>query len=325
MNVITDDNKTILTVTHEKNPLRIGDVEIACAVLEGGIRVISLRAVTKALGRSRPKGGQKGGGVEMPYFLAADNLKPFISNDLRGGVETTMVYNSLCGGMTYGIPADLLTDICEVFLKARDAGPGVLHHTQISLAQNAEKLMRGLAKVGIRALVDECTGYQEVRPKDDLQSFLDLLITDKYTPWITRKFPRWFFKELSRITGISIQNGTPGYFGYLINELVYDRLGNPEVTPTLQSKNPRNPETGRRPRCHWQHLTTNFGIPVLDLHFATLKGLMQHSTNLQQLIMRCDGTLPKAQGQQIFWSFAKFEDTLPNGLELKINPNSQKW
>ncbi len=33
-----------------------------------------------------------------------------------------------------------------------------------------------LAKVGVTALVDECTGYQNHRPKDDLRMFLKDLI-----------------------------------------------------------------------------------------------------------------------------------------------------
>ena len=61
--------------------------------------------------------------------------------------------------MASGYRAELLPDVCEVYLKAREAG--VLPTNQKHVAKQAEILMRGLAHVGIIALVDEATGFQE--------------------------------------------------------------------------------------------------------------------------------------------------------------------
>jgi len=50
----------------------------------------------------------------------------------------------------------------EIFLQAREAG--ALRASQKHIARRCEHLMRGFARVGLDALIDEATGYQAVRP-----------------------------------------------------------------------------------------------------------------------------------------------------------------
>ena len=66
----------------------------------------------------------------------------------------------------YGLKADLFPKICDVYLRARDAD--ALAPSQKEIAVAADILMRGLAEVGITALVDEATGYQEDKEKGAL-------------------------------------------------------------------------------------------------------------------------------------------------------------
>lgn len=84
--------------------LKIGDMEIPCAVLEDGTRVLSERGVTKALGATRSghywakKKGAIGGAV-LPVFVAPKNIKPFVSNDLTVALSEVLPYTAyLCGG-----------------------------------------------------------------------------------------------------------------------------------------------------------------------------------------------------------------------------------
>ena len=58
--------------------------------------------------------------------------------------------------MVTGFDAEVLPGICDVWLQARDAG--ALQTQQLDKAKKAEILMRGLAHIGITALVDEATG-----------------------------------------------------------------------------------------------------------------------------------------------------------------------
>src|ERR1039458_6658419 len=64
--------------------LNIGGMEIPCAVLENGVRVLTQSGVMVALGRARQAKGRQyyDADVNLPAFLTAKNLKPFIPADL---------------------------------------------------------------------------------------------------------------------------------------------------------------------------------------------------------------------------------------------------
>jgi len=52
--------------------------------------------------------------------------------------------------------------------------------------------LRGLARIGILALVDEATGYQDVRdPRLRLQVILNRYLKDEWSKW-TKRFPNDF-------------------------------------------------------------------------------------------------------------------------------------
>ncbi|EPC9076393.1 P63C domain-containing protein, partial [Escherichia coli] len=86
--------------------------------------------------------------------------------------------------------------VCDAYLKARE--DGALKTNQIEIAKKAEILVRSLAKVGIIALVDEATGYQEVRPKDALQAYLDKIISKELAAW-AKKFPDEFYENIYKL------------------------------------------------------------------------------------------------------------------------------
>ena len=63
--------------------LQIGDISLSVAVLEGGVRVITQRAMGRALGKRTGGPTKLPGGVPLlPSFLAYESLKPFITNDI---------------------------------------------------------------------------------------------------------------------------------------------------------------------------------------------------------------------------------------------------
>jgi hypothetical protein len=64
--------------------------------------------------------------------------------------------------------------VCEIYLKAREER--ALPFNQQHVAKQAEILVRGLAHVGIIALVDEATGYQDIRARDALARILEQFI-----------------------------------------------------------------------------------------------------------------------------------------------------
>src|SRR5205823_14684499 len=130
---------------------------------------------------------------------------------------------TLSGVRASGYRADLLPDVCEIYLKARDAGE--LPKNQEHVAKQAEILIRGLAKVGIIALVDEATGFQYDRPRRDLEEQLKKFLSESVRRWV-RTFPADYFKHLCRLRGVQLRPDMrlPQYFGHLTNNLVFRRM-----------------------------------------------------------------------------------------------------
>ena len=171
-------------------PMVIGGIEIPCYVVEGDIRVLSQRGMLGAIGRSRAfSRHRKGGSVkiddrpesdvdvpqfqlqketELPPFLSANNLKPFISEALRVASNPVLFRLSESDDepIAMGYRAELLPEICNVYLRAREAD--ALLQSQQHIAAQSEILVRGLALTGVVALVDEATQFQSARQKSKL-------------------------------------------------------------------------------------------------------------------------------------------------------------
>ena len=200
-------------------PLVIGDVEIPCYVLEDETRVLSQRGFLSGIGRAATRSSRvKNGGDELPDFLAAKNLLRFVEPAITVATNPVLFQPPGGGRPALGYRATLLPQVCEVYLAAREAG--VLYASQLHIAERAEKLVRGLAAVGIIALVDEATGYQQVREKRALAAFLDRYLTDEMRAW-TRTFPHEFYKEIYRLRGWGdVTNGKPAVIGRDTNEII---------------------------------------------------------------------------------------------------------
>jgi len=280
--------------------LKIGDASIPCAVLEDGTRVLTQAGMLQALGRSRKPTGRSEATEHIAPFLAPKNLKPFIDEDLRWAsipiLFKPMRGGGLRGNQAYGYAAELLPRVCEMMLQARDAK--ALQKQQLRLAVQAEILMRGLAHIGIVALVDEATGYQEVRDRIALQKILDKYLTDEWAKW-TRTFPDEFYIELFRLKGIPYPPKNmkrPSYVGHWTNDVVYSRLA-PGVLKKLKELNPRI-ERGYRKRRHHQFMTRDYGHPALKEHLSNVIFLMKACRNWDDFKRRLEAAAQK-QGDTI--------------------------
>src|ERR1035437_5649999 len=91
-------------------------------LLEDGTRVIGYNAVFKAFGRTR-RGTQTDDRRvrNMPAFLNANNLQPFVGDDLKG-VLNKIDYLDKTGKETQGFNATILPMLCKVYLDARAHG-----------------------------------------------------------------------------------------------------------------------------------------------------------------------------------------------------------
>lgn len=256
-------------------PLRIGEIEIPCYVLSGGKRVIHQRGMVSALGMSRG-GSSRGGGDRLAYFVAQKSLSSFVSNDLIDVTAKPIIFRTPKGSLAYGYEATVLADICEALLQARQAD--ALSKQQEHIADKAEILIRAFARVGIIALVDEATGYQKQRARDELQKILSAYISADLLPW-SKRFPDAFYEQLYRVRGWKYEAGSnarTAYIGKLTNTLIYEQLP-PGVLNELRQKNPRDPETNRRRHTHHQFLTNDIGHPHLDKQITAVTTLLSVS------------------------------------------------
>lgn len=253
--------------------LIVGNREIRCAVLEDGRRVLSQQTVLQTLGRARSAKGRTGsetGG--LPPFLSAVNLEPFITDELRD-VMDPIPYRPVTGGRAYGYRAEILPLVCDVYLAADAAGK--ILRSQRPVADICGILVRSLAKVGIIALVDEATGYQDSRARDELQRILEYYVQAELRPWI-KMFPDEFFEQIYRLQGWDYKPGTSKrtpYVGKLVNRYVYEQLP-PGVLDELRELNPVT-EKGYRRHKHHQYLTDSVGNRHLDKQISTVTTLMR--------------------------------------------------
>lgn len=247
--------------------LSIGDLKVPCAVLQDGSRVISQKGFARAMGASTPTAINRRGAGNLPVLLTAANLKPFIDSELEETAKPIW-YKGGPGRGGYGIRAEAVPKICDVWLKARDAGE--LRHNQVHLAKSADILVRALATVGILALVDEATGYQEVRDRKALQQILDRYIGKELAKW-AKTFPEDFYQQIFRLRGWGYTQGSskrPMLMAKLTADLVYSRLA-PGVLEELRRLSPKD-EKGRRKTKLFQRLTVDTGHPALKDHIAGL-------------------------------------------------------
>lgn len=290
---MSNESELINRSSHQ-GKLTIAGFEMACYVLDTPAkeRVISRQGLLRALGRNAKPTRVKEQVDELPNFLRAANLKPFISSDLIESTKPVRFSTPNGSKPLIGYNVDVIKDICYVFIDAQKAG--ALKPNQIHIAERSNILVRGFAAVGLRALVDEATGFQEIRPRDDLQRFLDTFLLKEYARWVKR-FPDEFFENIFRLKGWAwsdISSKRPQVVGRYINDIVYDRLA-PFILDELRGKNPVD-ETGGRKTKHHQWLSPDVGHPKLQEHLTAVMALQRIAgTSWRRFMDMLDAAFPR--------------------------------
>ena len=256
-------------------PLIIGDIEIPCYVLEDETRVLAQRGMVSGLGMARG-GSSHGGGDRLAHFVNQKTLSPFISKKLISVTTNPLRFRTPQGALANGYPAILLVGICDAVLEAR--ATGVWSQQQKHIGDRAEILIRGLAAVGIIALVDEATGYQRLREERALATILEKFIAKELQPW-TRTFPYEFYEQIFRLKGWDGPKGSkrPAVIGHYTNDFVYSRLA-AGVLDELKARTPKLPSGNRRNK-YFQWFTPELGHPKLLQHLAAVTALMRAAPN----------------------------------------------
>jgi len=286
--------------------LKIGNMALPCCVLEDGRRIISEHGMSAAFGTSGGKtyrlrdSGNDDGIGPMPLFVASKALKPFVSAVFEEGDLEAVEYVE-GGKIVRGYDSLILPKVCEVWLAAKDAG--ALQDSQLAKAKKAEILIRGLARVGIVALIDEATGYQKDRARDELAKILEAFVAKELQAWV-KTFPANFYEQLFRLRGLPFDPAVvkkPAYFGHLTNNVIYRRLA-PGVLSELKAK--KKDAGGAASKLH-QYLTKDIGHPKLRDLVTSVTTVMMLSEKWEDFMLKLERVHPA------------FNETLPLPLELK--------
>lgn len=170
--------------------------------------------------------------------------------------------------------ASLLPKMLNVLLKARDNK--ALVESQKPLAAQADILVRGMAEIGIIAMVDEATGYIDDKKKDEYRQLFRDFIRKECREW-EREFPDQFMDMIYRFYDLPKgQSGRhPRFFGHFIRKYVYAPLAgsNGTVLAHLDIKNPKVYKGGRRKYKMHQFLTNELGLPAIRAHIWQTIGI----------------------------------------------------
>lgn len=275
-------------------PLKIGDIEIPCYVLEDETRVLAERGMIGGLGMKRGIGGER-----LARFLGGKGISTFVSSEITAAIKNPIRFQPPHGGTAaYGYPATVLADICDAVIAARRAD--ALQKQQLHIADRCELLMRGFARIGIIGLVDEVTGYQEIRARNALAQILEKFLSEELQPW-TMTFPLEFYRQIFRLRdwpwhylGTDTKPKkprTPGIVAHYTNDLVYERLA-PGILDELQRRNPML-SAGRRPTHHHRWFTRDIGHPKLKEHVIGVIALMKGATSWPDFYRRLQRAFPK--------------------------------
>lgn len=314
----------LLKATHE-GKIKLGETSLNVAVLEDGTRVISANAVFRAFGRVQRSNNRL---INMPAFLDAKNLQPFIGDDLKPLINI-INYENKGNKEDSGFNAAILPKLCKVYLDARatinpKTKKTILTPKQIPLARASEILLLGLSHLGITALIDEATGYQYEREKDELQKILKAYIAEELLPW-EKRFPDEFYREIFRLNNWSftveqIKTGSrPGVIGQWTKKYIYSVLPK-GVLAALLNKTPRNDKGKLKKRLH-QSLTREQGIEHLNKLIISVVTLMNISDDWKGFIKLWN----KKFGQQElgFDDMTSIEPTKPKPVKPLIGFDKQ--
>ena len=268
-----------------KGILPIGNVELNCYVLDDkeNTRVISATSIFTAFERQRRGSRERDGFIEwngrriqIPPFMVSNKFESLMTKEIIDRIQPIEFLDG--NSKKNGYDANLLPDICNLYLTARRNG--LLTEQQLPTADRAEILLTSFAKVGIIALVDEATGFQTDRKHDALRIILEKYINEAMQKWI-KMFPDEFFSNLDRLykNDKTISQKRPQYYGKFINTYIYEPLEKGYIKQKLNELN--IDDTGKR-KARFHQWLTDFGKNKLTSQIWKTIGVMETSTNIRQ-------------------------------------------
>lgn len=249
--------------------LRIGDVELDVFVLDSKQRLISKKAMANSLNLKSE------GGNAFMRTMSRKGINSVLSDKLRKMIKEPISFYTLRGELADGYQAETLIEVCDALIEAKNQNK--LAPSQAFLAIQAEIIFRSAAKIGIVALVDEATGYQD-KTRDEYRRLFDQFVRQEFTQW-EKEFPDKFFDMIYRLYGLKREapdsSRHPQFFGHFIRKYVYYALANSNgaILEQLEERNPVVYDSGGRKRKFFQYLTEEVGVPAFRQHLWQVVGI----------------------------------------------------
>lgn len=291
---LSDGSVQLPKATHQ-GQMAIGDLLLDCYVLEDGRRVFHKRGMARALGL------KSGGGNAFMKTMQGKGIGSALPEKLKEKINNPINFKPLTLDLAHGYEADVLIEVAKAIVSAPK-----LSTAQQPLAAQSQILINATARVGVVALIDEATGYQQIRDPMALRFLVQQYIEQEKREW-DKQFPDLYYDDLNRLygskkltrtsNGAVIQN-RPQHFAKFTRAYVYHPLENGAVLDELDRINPKIDSKGtRRARFH-QHLTLGYGIEKLKRQVQEVQTLMAVSDTVTQFKKLFQKRFPQAGDQQ---------------------------
>jgi hypothetical protein len=258
-----------IAIAQWQGMLSLGDNGIECYVLGDGTRVIGLTSAVRAT-----EGGTAGGNILAVAGIAGLREHLDYEGMMSDLVEFEIPGMALRNGK--GLSTEWFERLLTAYVDAALDPSVVLTPKQRETARRCQVLQRGLIRTGLDALVDEATGYQNIRAEDALQIKLKAFIADELRGW-EKTFPDELWMEFGRLSNWKdpLKN-RPQWWGKLVVWLIYDTL-DPDVARFLRENRPP-----ANVRWH-QQLSENIGVQALVSRCHQVIGIAKMSSDLADL------------------------------------------
>ena len=248
--------------------LELNRANVDCYVSENELRLVSIKGAWLALAQE-----ERGDGARLW------GLKPLEAYISAGSMGARLVLLTLPGTTTIAkcLTHDTFLELCGAYLQAMVDG-NLITDRQKRIAKSSRIILSACAKIGLMALIDEATGYQQHRADNALQVKIQAYILDELRGW-EKAFPDELWEKFGRLTNWDkpLQH-RPKYWGKLVYELIYDAL-DPDVAEYLKTNKP-NPKYKQ----NWhQWLSKDFGAKALHIHINQVVGIAKTCDTIVEL------------------------------------------
>ncbi len=257
----------------------IGDLDLDCYVLEDGRRVFHKRGMARALGLKSE------GGNAFMKTMSRKGIVSSLSPLLQEKIDNPINFRPAVGEIAHGYDADVLSEVAKAISRAAERGD--LTPTQKRLSIQSQILITAFSKVGVVALIDEATGYQQIRDPGALRFLVQQYIESEKREW-EKEFPDEFYEQLNRVYGSrqlkrtrlgAVVQNRPQHFAIFTRNYIYSPLENGEVLAELDRINPKIDHLGTRKDRFHQHLSAGYGIEKLRIQMRETLTILKMSSN----------------------------------------------